>query len=262
MNRRSRLRCLTGLALLLPVPGALAQTINVPAADAYQQQYKPFDTSHLKDRPYSLLLPKPAYPSTERVQREFVVEYVYDYAFSSYTPQVTLPVVAPALGKRDTPENALIAFYSAMRAGDYDAWLACWDEASQKKFAEEAKTYKHDPAFWKKYFNDVFSVHKTTLLVDRVETQVYVILDTLLTGGTPMRVPTVFHLVNGNWMATNDLTDNPILSRFQPGLAGTLNLVPPIPIDRLDQEDRQAIEAQKKFLEQHTIRNTVIEAGR
>jgi len=266
MNHRSRLRYVAGLALLMPVP-CLAQTINVPRPtpgqeDPNQQQYKAFDTTHLKDRPYSLNLPKPAFPSSERVQREFVVEYVYDYAYSTYSPQVTLPVVANALAKRDTPEAALIAFYSAMRTGDYDAWLACWDEASKKRFAQEATTLKHDAAFWKKYFSDVFSQRKTTMLVDRVETQNYVILDTQLSGPTPLRAPTVFKLVNGEWLATNDLADNAILSRFQPGLAGTLNLVPPMPVAMLDQENRQQIEAQQMFMDQRNLRDRIVQAGK
>jgi hypothetical protein len=266
MKRTFRLRCIAGLVLVAPVACLFAQTIDVPRPtpaqpDPYQQQYKPFDTSHLKDRPYTLNLPKPAFPSSERVQREFVVEYIYDYAYSTYSPQVTLPVVAKDLAKRATPEDALIAFYSAMRAGDFNAWLACWDDTSQKRFTEEAKTLKHDEAFWKKYFSDAFSTRKTTVLVDRIETQMYVILDTQLSGPTPLRVPTVFKLVDGEWKATNDLANNAILSRMQPGMAGALNLVPPMPIAQLDQDNRQQIEAQQQFVDQHTLRDRVVQAG-
>ena len=109
---------LASLAVFTPVLVLVAQTTQVarPATPdvAPVSGARSFDYSHLKDRPYTFGLPTPSFPSSARVQREFVVEYLYDYATSTYTPEVSLPIVPVAQFKRDTPENALIALFSAM----------------------------------------------------------------------------------------------------------------------------------------------------
>ena len=102
------------------------------------------------------------------MQREFTVQYVYDYAYSTYTPTVSLPVQPREQAKLDTPEGAMIAMMSAVRTGDYDGWLKCWDDKSRAKFAEAAKQEHRDAAFmaqsWQKSFGK-----KDVLLIARIE---------------------------------------------------------------------------------------------
>jgi hypothetical protein len=253
--------------MLLSVASAtsLAQTIEVPR-DAVapgtkpQDQFKPFDTKHLADRPYTFDMPKPQFPSTDRVQREFVVEYVYDYALSRYTPQVSVTIVARAQAKHDTPENTVIAFFSAMQTGDYDAWLSCWDAAARADFEKGAQEQKQDAAFWKKMWAGLFVPNTKVALVDRVETQSYVILDAHVPGKQPFDIPTVVHFEKGEWKVTNDLQSNAILTSFHPGLAGELNLVPPLPRSTIA-TDNLITAAQDAFINQHTKRDRVIEVG-
>ena len=68
-----------------------AQTTVVPE----KQGVVSYDSQHLKDVPYNESLPKPIFPSTPRVQKEFTVRYIYDYAMSTYTPAVTLATGSP-----------------------------------------------------------------------------------------------------------------------------------------------------------------------
>jgi hypothetical protein len=265
MNHRIYLRCFAALALCALALGSPAQTVEVPRPPAGDTgpltEYKTFDATHLKDRPYNFNLPKPQYPSSDRVQREFVVEYVYEYALSNYTPEVTLPIVPATQAKRDTPENALIAFFSAMRTGNYDAWLACWNAPDQAKLQQDAKDLKHDATFWKKLWSDAFS-KTTTVLVDRVETEHYVILDVRLSGPSPTQLPTVFKYVDGQWMVTNELTNNPVFYKMKPSLAGILNMLPPLPVSALDKGNTQETQAQQDFLDDHTLRDKIVQAGR
>ena len=242
-----------------------AQTVDVPrpapGAAISPQEYRSFDPTHLKDRPYSGNLPKPQFPSSDRVQRDFVVEYVYDYALSNYTPSVRMPIQTPAQRKRDTPENALIAFYSAMRSGEYEYWFQSWDEPGQKELTDDAKNKKLDAAAWKKLWQQVFAGNRDAILVDRLETQSYVILDVQLPGTDLKRVPTVFKLVQGQWLVTNELSVNPILYLYRPESAGVLNLVPPVPTRDLDQGNPQQAQSQQQFLDQHTQRSRTMQAG-
>ena len=196
------------------------------------------------------------------MQREFVVEYLYDYAISNYTPVVSLPTIPVAQFKRDTPENALIAFFSTMRTGDYDNWVKCWDEKNQKQLAAIAKEKKQDAAFWRGVWQPVFSKSKTVELTDRIETaSQYVILDVHMPGLSVQSVPTTLKLVNGEWLVTNDLTNDPILFQFRPNLAGAITYVPPMDAAMLDKDNRLQTDSQQHFLNEHGVRSKVVQAG-
>lgn len=103
----------------ISAPTMPAQTTPAPrkpaAADADapvvpQINTHPLGAKELAKRPYSPVLPAPLYPSTPRKQSQFVVQYVYNYAQSTYSPPVNLPQVSRASAQRDTPEGTLIAF--------------------------------------------------------------------------------------------------------------------------------------------------------
>jgi hypothetical protein len=245
----------------------MAQQIPVPRDAPPQQSAEPgfrtLDMQHLKDVPYNGALPKPAFPSTERVQRTFTVEYVYDYAISTYQPVVDLPTVSALQAKRDTPEGALIAFVSAARTGNYDAFLDCLDDAGKARMQAMAKDPKVGNAFWQNIKQ--FYGNKPVQLLDRVETAGYVILDTRFntpTANTPF--PNIFKLVAGKWVATDDLGQraDQMLMTFKPSLAGEIIRVQPVPVAQLAGAGRQQIEAQEKFLKNHDLRSSMAETVR
>jgi hypothetical protein len=206
-------------------------------------------------------MPKPQYPSTDRVQREFVVEYVYDYAESRYTPEVPLPIIPRAQVKRDTPESAVVAFFSAMQSGDYESWLACWDADGRQGFEKDAVEQKHDATFWKQMWSKALPQGTKSVMLERIETQNYVIIDVRVPGKNPFTYPVVLHLEKGEWKVTNDLQSNPMFTAFRPSLAGQLNLVPPLPLNTIPADSAIAA-AQQAFITQHTMRDRLIQAGR
>ncbi len=256
---------LAGMVFAFALHGALratAQQIDVPQQGAPAAAGKAvpqvFDAAHLKDRPYSGALPAPAFPSTPRTQRSFTVSYVYDYAFSSYTPAADLPTVVRGQAKRDTPEDAAIAFFSAQRAGDFDGFLQCWTEKDRKRIQELTKTPGMDRATalarWKQLYTGKVQ------LVDRIETTGYVILDVRV--GTA-QMPAVFKLVEGQWLATNDLGENgnQMLSSYRPGLAGIVVHAQPTPASELGLGRGKEAAAQKDFLDAHSSRSDVVRSG-
>jgi hypothetical protein len=255
LNPFTPFRIAATVPLLFAVVG-LCQTSEIPRQGA-GTVYQGYDAAHLKDRPYDGNLPKPIYPSTDRVQREFTVQYVYGYAYSSYTPAVTLPILGRAQVKYDTPEDALIALLSATRTGDYEGWLACWDEPARQQFIAAAKDRKQDAAFWQKVWKQFFGSVKEIVLVDRVETVGYVILDARMTGAMALPVPTAFKHVDGKWLATNELGSDPMLMNFRSDLAGVVQRVSPQPTKSLVDGYSKQAEAQQEFLRSHTAVNAV-----
>jgi hypothetical protein len=255
LNRLTPFRIFAAVPLVFAAAG-LCQTSEIPRQDAGTVN-QGYDAAHLKDRAYDGNLPKPIYPSTERVQREFTVHYVYGYAYSSYTPGVTLPILGRAQVKLDTPEDALIALLSATRTGDYEGWLACWDEPARQHFLAAAKDQKQDAAFWQKVWKQFFGTVKEVILVDRVETVGYVILDARMTGAMALPVPTAFKHVDGKWKATNELGSDPMLMNFRSDLAGIVQRVSPQPVKSLVDGYGKEAEAQQEFLRNHTVVNAV-----
>ena len=263
---RKHLRKAALAALLVTLPGA-AQQVEVPRTPAPTQTtdpaYKAFDAQHLKDMPYGGNLPRPAYPSTERVQRAFTVEYVYDYAYSTYQPAVELPTVSPLQAKRDTPEAALIAMFSAMRTGNYEAFVQCFDEAGKAHLAAIAKEQNQGAAFWQGMWKKAIG-NKGVLLIDRVETVGYIILNARFntpTNNAPF--PNIFKNVGGQWFATDDLGQraDQMLMSFRPSLAGEIIRVQPVPVAQLVGPAKQQGEAQAEFLKNHDTRSTMIHAA-
>lgn len=257
-------RWFPGVAALLPLmfaAGLSAQTVNVPETAA-QAQGLHIDAQHLKDVPYGEALPKPLYPSTPRIQKEFVIRYIYDYAMSTYSPAVKLPQVPRAQVDRTTPEAALVALVSAMRSGDYEGWLQCWDEAARKGFEQMAKNGQADAAKFKQGWATAFA-GKEIVLIDRIELVGNVILDARVQGGgNAQPFPTVFRHIEGKWFATQELGNNAFLGSYQPGLAGVDNRVTPVPLTMLPNPNDPNYTAQAEFLHNHALVPGVARAGK
>jgi hypothetical protein len=261
MNRFHRLifsGCLISACLATSAGG---QTVSVERPEVSGQPAPAWlDSSHLKDRPYGGNLPRPAYPSTERVQREFVVQYVYDYAYSAYNPAVSIPNQPRQQVDRSTPEGALTALFSAMRSGDYEGWLACWDEQTRSQLVDTKRQDYRDPASWQKAWKNSIA-GKEISLIDRIETVNYIILDFRF-AGTSVNAPIVFKAVKGQWFATNELRDDQMLMNFRPTLAAIRNGVSPESQAGLIDGFKQEGDAQRVFLDSHTYRAQATLPGR
>lgn len=254
----------TALAALLLTAAAVAQTVTVPRsgppANSVDPGMRAFGPLQLKDRPYNGSLPKPPFPSTERVQRAFTVAYVYDYAYSAYTPTVTLPIQPVLAAKRDTPEAAVLALLSAMRTGNFDAFVDCWDDADKPILL----ALKKQPAELQQLLNGwktIFGGNRPVELLDRVELIGYVLLD--VRAGTA-QLPSVFKLENGQWRMTNDLgrSGDLFLGNWKPDVAGNVTHVQPVPASSLDSPATKLVgRAQAEFLKQHNLRSSLVESA-
>ena len=133
---------------------------------------------------------------------------------------------------------------------------------TRQALAALSKEKHQDAAFWQNVWRPVFTRSKTVTLFDRVETaSQYVILDVRLPGLNVPSLPNTFKLVGQEWLATNDLTNDPILFQFRPGLAGTITYIPPVDAATLDPQNKLQTEAQRHFVNEHGVRGKVVEAG-
>lgn len=197
-----------------PPPGQSA-----PSAAPSNTVQVPLSSRQLSQRAYSAALPAPLYPATPRKQGQFTVQYVYNYAQSNYAPPVTLPILSRAAATHDTPEGSLTAFYAAMRSGDYEAWLQCWDEPSRRALEAITKSKKNGPEYWRSIWRQIYTGRRITL-VDRIETVNYIILDTEI--DDPAK-PTAKQLDSqvlvgqaGKWLLTNEFTNDGLVENYDP----------------------------------------------
>ena len=212
-------RMLSALLLCAFTIGATAQQPAGPAVaggTAAGQAPKQVDNAHVSDRPYNAIFTKPQFPSTGMQQKQFTLQYVYNYAESTYTPAVPLPSVGRSTAKFDTPENALIALYSSMRAGDYDAFLNCWDEPSRAGLEAQAKT---TPEFKNKLMANwkTMVAGKPILLTHRLDTVNYIILDATIQNangpGKSLEDPEVLVFEKGRWVFSNKFRTDGLVSQ-------------------------------------------------
>jgi hypothetical protein len=218
------------LALLVSLPAAAIHAQTSAATPAPKQATAPsqagpsgalkaggIGAQNLIDRPYSSMWPKPSFPTGDRQQKQFTVEYVYRYLQDDYKPAVTLTHVPRSAAEQDTPEHTLAALITAIQTLDYDWWVSLWDTRSREIFEQQAKEKKFDAAWWKARWQRSFQ-GKTVVLVTRLETVSDIILEIRVgpqTPGQPSPLnPFTFRLEQGKWYATQELGDSGFLPFF------------------------------------------------
>ncbi|GAB4521000.1 MAG: hypothetical protein Tsb0010_05250 [Parvularculaceae bacterium] len=119
----------------------------------------------------------------------------------------------------DTPEMAVRAHISAMRAGDYEWWLATQDQATQalSQGADELRGVSVEDriASWAARFENVASV----TMEDWIETGRFIIITVRLhgAGGAPNseKFPIPLSIRDGQWLVTGMLGANdPVLTNY------------------------------------------------
>ena len=165
--------------------------------------------------------PEPLYPTAPAEERQFVFEHVYNYKRMRYQPPVTIQPVIRDRATYATPEQALTAHVSAMQAGDYDWWLADWDEASRAFLIERMAVLKQTPAFWREAWARV--LQGPVVLVERIDSgpfgpYVMLIYSVRDKGGKEtVRSAFVARYENGRWVATQELAADPFFHHYESG---------------------------------------------
>ena len=217
-----------------------------------QGPIKTFTNKDIATRPYSTAIPKPIYPTSPQEQKKFTVNYIYNYSQVLYTPPVQLPKTSDT--SRDTPEAAVATFFSAMLAGDYDAWLQCWDESSRADFVKDSTEKQQGASYWRAIWQKGFT-GKRLMLVDRIEMVGYVLLDIQVVD--PMNPAKNFpnsallKNIGGKWLVTNELSDDQMLANFGVGVNKTTLEFNLAPLRQLTGGATQQGEAQRAFLKSH-----------
>ena len=152
-------------------------------------------------------IPAPRFPASKPETEEVVVEQIYRFQVRQFEPPVGVQPVAKAKAGYSTPEDALIAQCSAMLAGDYDWWLAGWDNAGKEAVAKRGADY------WKNNWSDLLGA-RTFVLLRRAETDGAVIFEYKLDPPPTMQElrqgTMVFRQEDGRWANTRALAEDPV----------------------------------------------------
>jgi hypothetical protein len=139
----------------------------------------------------------------------------FPYVEQTFQPAFTIEAQPQGDDRFTSPEEAMISRTSEMMHADYDAWMGDWDAPSRvltEKIETLQKTTRENRVqMWKA----AFSTSRFTL-AHRIQTGPYVILTYHLTRDgrpvVPAEFPVIFHLVEGRWDATQDLSKDPLPS--------------------------------------------------
>ncbi len=246
-----------------PAPVTKADKASKPgpaALPADTRDMRRFTGREIAQRPYSAALPAPLYPTTPRTQKQFTVQYIFNYAEATYTPAVPLPLVSRAAVRRDTPEAALSAFYSAMVNGDYQGWLDCWDEPSRKVLEETTRKNPKGAESWRSAWREGFT-GKRFMLIDRMETVNYIILDVRIENpakpGAFEADQEVLIGQKGQWLLSNTFTNDGLIMNYQPGTTKAVKEFEVRPDVDLVGPAALTGQAQKEFLGHHLTTSSV-----
>jgi hypothetical protein len=160
---------------------------------------------------------EPAFRTAAPVVRKIVVEAEYGFALRRYEPPVDVAVVDRNQAKDDTPEATTIAMLSAMSRGDVPWFRSLWDTESARILAADDKTHGRDDASWTAIWARLLR-DRRIVLTNRIDSGEYVLiaydLIPLQANHKPEEVihlETPLKLQNGRWLATQELSSDPVL---------------------------------------------------
>ena len=163
-------------------------------------------------------LPKPAFAvSAPKVDKVVEVRQFF-YRTMAYEPMVRVRPVAKADAGYDTPEAAAISSISAMLAGDLTWFRSTWDDAARALMENNDRDAGRSADYWPNLWRERLS-DKQMHLTHRIETGTYVLIayrasPVDATNTDPAQsfdLITVLHEVDGRWVATQELMEDPVL---------------------------------------------------
>ena len=154
----------------------------------------------------------PGFEMTRPVLNKVVVENEYQFLVREYTPPVQVKVVRREDASYASPEMSAIAGISAMVGRDFGWFRSTWDQASQTAMAERDAQMNQDAAFWIRSWERTFA-NRHVELTTRIETGDYVLIAYRVVSETekPVELVAAFKSVNGSWLATQELSQDPVL---------------------------------------------------
>jgi hypothetical protein len=160
---------------------------------------------------------EPLFRTAPPVVKTIVVEEEYGFAQRRYDPPVDVTPVDRSAAKDDTPEATTIAILSAMSRGDVAWFRSLWDPESARILAADDKKYGRDDTSWTAAWARTLR-DRRIVLTNRIESGDYVLITYDLIPLQPNHKPeevlhleTPLKLQNGRWLATQELSSDPVL---------------------------------------------------
>ena len=150
------------------------------------------------------------------------MEHIYNYTTAAYTPQVTVTSVPRDEADYSQPESAVIAQFSAMRAGDYAWWISGWTDESREEMAARDLALGRDATFWVNAWREGLAGAEIRL-VERIETGRYVWIryEMYKNGELTLDGMQVLKQVGLEWRATQELATDYMYHQYQEDRQGT-----------------------------------------
>ena len=175
--------------------------------------------------------PASVFPTAPGVLSKIVAEDEYQFLVREYKPAIEVKPVRREDASYDTPEMAAIAGISAMVARDFDWFRSTWDKPSQTILAERDAQMKQDASFWIATWERGFANRRIELTA-RIETGVYVLIAYRLVAETekPIELTIVLKSTGGRWLATQELSQDPVLAYWRTPEVRPKRVVRPAPV--------------------------------
>lgn len=161
---------------------------------------------------------KSSFPTNGQEDREVIVEYIYRYKLSTYTPSIEIkPLSSQSDASCSTPEDTAISHFSAMINKDYNWWLENWTREERKAIQVRNREGKVTPDGWKSRW-DALKGRRIELL-HRVDRKEYSFIAYRLKEDEKViiesELPMVFN--DNKWLITNEFRSHPVFLYWKEG---------------------------------------------
>lgn len=165
--------------------------------------------------------PEPLFTTTPPIAKKVVVEDQYHFTIRQYSPAVKVKLITRDKASYDSPEAAAISAISAMASKDFEWFRSTWDRSSIEIMDKQDKALNHSAEFWVGAWGKAFENRKVELTA-RIETGDYILIAYKLvkefahsdppdTSGKEIELVTVLKFQEGKWLATQELSQDPVL---------------------------------------------------
>ena len=158
----------------------------------------------------------PAHPTTPPEDKVITTVDTYHYEERRFEPEIVVEAVPPEAVDYASPERAFISRFSAMIRGDYDGFMASWDDVSRQLTEVNDAGRGQTPTLYVETWRSIFSAASATM-VRRIDTGDYVIITYryVLPDGTVLQdieFPGMFREYANGWRATQELASDDLLA--------------------------------------------------
>lgn len=180
-------------------------------------------------------------PPPHAVHKALIVETVYPYSVAALQPALVVQPLTRSAASFDRPEDAMVAHFSAMLAGDFEWFMSTWTAPSQALMRSRDQQRARKPAYWTGLWSKVYAGRRIELL-NRIDYGEYVLIEYGLyapgeqSPGFRDTVATVKE--NGRWKLTQELAREPILANWN----STSGRVQVVATSAMPADQRRALE--------------------